>query len=139
MKAKKLRNDAILPTRAHEDDAGLDLSTPDEITLAPISRKLVKLGFSIAVPKGFVGLVCPRSGLAAKQGITVLNGPGVVDAGYRGEVGVILVNISNENVLLPIGSKVAQMVLVPCSFENVSWTLNLDDTDRGENGFGSTS
>ena len=127
-----------MPERAHEGDAGLDLFTPVEIILTPLQRKLVKLGFAVAIPKGFVGMVCPRSGLAANNGITVLNAPGIIDSGYRGEVGVVLVNISNENVTIAQDSKIAQLLIVPCSSENPLWVGYLDDTDRGAGGFGST-
>ena len=138
MEIQRLSEDAKLPQRAHEGDAGLDLFTPVEINLAPLGRKLVKLGFAIAIPEGHAGLVCPRSGLAANSGVTVLNAPGIIDAGYRGEVGVVLVNISSENVILPAGSKVAQLVVVPFNPDNPQWVGFLDSTERGEGGFGST-
>lgn len=138
MEVMRLSESAILPQRAHQGDAGLDLFTPVEIILTPLQRKLVKLGFAIAIPEGFVGMVCPRSGLAANNGITVLNAPGIIDTGYRGEVGVVLINISNESVTLKQGSKIAQLLVVPYSSVNPEWVGFLDETDRGEGGFGST-
>lgn len=138
MEFLRLSPNARLPERAHQGDAGLDLFTPVEIILTPLQRKLVKLGFAVAIPKGFVGMVCPRSGLAANNGITVLNAPGIIDSGYRGEVGVVLVNVSNENVTIAQDSKIAQLLIVPFSSENPQWVGYLDDTDRGAGGFGST-
>ena len=138
MEIQRLSPQAQLPQRAHQGDAGLDLFTPVEINLAPLGRKLVKLGFAIAIPKGHAGLVCPRSGLAANSGVTVLNAPGIIDSGYRGEVGVVLVNISSENVILSAGSKVAQLVVVPFNSDSPQWAGFLDSTERGEGGFGST-
>lgn len=138
MEFLRLSSSARLPERAHDGDAGLDLFTPVEVNLAPLARKLVKLGFAMSVPKGHAGLVCPRSGLAANSGVTVLNSPGIIDSGYRGEVGIVLVNISNENVILPEGSKVAQLLIVPCSFDKPDWVGFLDETERGAGGFGST-
>lgn len=138
MKFKRLKQDAILPLRAHEGDAGLDLVSPSTVVLAPQERKLVMLGFSVAISEGFSGLVCPRSGLAAKSGVTVLNAPGIIDSSYRGEVGVILINLSNENVVLPAGSRIAQLLLVPINSPKPEWVDNLGDTERGKGGFGST-
>ncbi|MBP7732831.1 MAG: dUTP diphosphatase [Caldisericia bacterium] len=138
MEFLRLSQSARLPERAHQGDAGLDLFSPVEIILTPLQRKLVKLGFAVAIPEGFVGMVCPRSGLAANNGITVLNAPGIIDSGYRGEVGVVLVNVSNENVTIAQDSKIAQLLIVPCSLENPQWVGYLDDTDRGAGGFGST-
>ncbi|MCE5177372.1 MAG: dUTP diphosphatase [Caldisericales bacterium] len=139
MKIKKLRQDAILPQRAHDTDAGLDLTTPDEVELLPLERKLVMLGFSMSIPNGMVGLVCPRSGLAAKNGITVLNAPGIIDSGYRGEVGVVLINLGKDKTVLPKGSRIAQIVIVSYNNTQPVWAENLDETKRGQGGFGSTS
>jgi dUTP pyrophosphatase len=138
MEFQRLSSSAKLPERAHEGDAGLDLFTPVEIILTPLQRKLVKLGFAVAIPEGYMGMVCPRSGLAANNGVTVLNAPGIIDSGYRGEVGVVLINISNESVTLKQGSKIAQLLVVPYSSVNPEWVGFLDNTDRGEGGFGST-
>jgi dUTP pyrophosphatase len=86
-----------------------------------------------------VGLVCPRSGLAAKNGITILNAPGIVDSGYRGEVGVVLINLGKDKIVLPKGSRIAQMVIVSYNNTQPVWAENLDETERGQGGFGSTS
>lgn len=134
----RLSEDAQLPQRQHPGDAGLDLFTTEEVLLAPLQRKLVHTGVACAIPQGHVGLVCPRSGLAAKMGVTVLNGPGIVDCGYRGEIGVVLINLSNENATLEKGSRIAQLVVVPFAEISPNWAQSLDDTSRGAGGFGST-
>ena len=125
-------------TYAHEGDAGADLRSVEDTIIAPNSRILVHTGLHMAIPVGYVGMVCPRSGFALKQGVTVLNAPGIVDSGYRGEVGVILLNTSEQTVTVRKGDRIAQMVFVPyarMAFEHVE---SLPETDRGEGGFGST-
>lgn len=120
--------------------AGMDLKANIEeaIVLKPLERAIVKTGLFIALPVGYEAQVRPRSGLAAKKGITVLNSPGTVDADYRGEIGVILVNISNEDFVVNDGERIAQLVIA--KHERAEWTLvkELDETERGEGGFGST-
>jgi len=120
--------------------AGMDIRANIEspITLKPLERTIVKTGLFIALPVGFEAQVRPRSGLAAKKGITVLNAPGTVDADYRGEIGVILVNLSNEDFVIEDGERVAQLVIA--KHEQASWeeVEVLSETDRGEGGFGST-
>lgn len=120
--------------------AGMDLraNIEESITLKPLERTIVKTGLYIALPLGFEAQVRPRSGLAAKKGITVLNAPGTVDADYRGEIGVILVNLSNENFTINDGERIAQLVIA--KHERVSWeeVTILDETNRGVGGFGST-
>lgn len=120
--------------------AGMDLraNIEESITLKPLERTIVKTGLYIALPLGFEAQVRPRSGLAAKKGITVLNAPGTVDADYRGEIGVILVNLSNENFTINDGERIAQLVIA--KHERVSWeeVTILDETKRGVGGFGST-
>ncbi len=120
--------------------AGMDLraNIDEAILLKPLERAIIKTGLYIALPAGFEAQVRPRSGLAAKKGITVLNTPGTIDADYRGEVGVILVNLSNEDFLILDGERVAQMVVA--KHEQISWeeVSVLDETDRGSGGFGST-
>ena len=129
-----------LPTYATKASAGLDLKavldTP--VTLQPLERKIIGTGLKIALPEGFEAQVRPRSGLAAKHGITVLNAPGTIDADYRGEIGVILVNLSNTAFTVEPGERVAQLVIA--QFEQITWQLtdSLDETDRGAGGFGST-
>lgn len=123
---------------AHEGDAGADLRSVEDTIITPNSRILVHTGLHMAIPAGYVGMVCPRSGFALKQGVTVLNAPGIVDSSYRGEVGVILLNTSEQTVTVRKGDRIAQMVFVPyvhMTFEHVE---SLPETDRGEGGFGST-
>ena len=120
--------------------AGMDLraNITDAITLKPLERAIVKTGLYIALPEGYEAQIRPRSGLAAKFGITVLNAPGTIDADYRGEIGVILVNLSNENFTIKDGDRVAQMIIA--AYVHTKWEeVNvLDDTKRGSGGFGST-
>ena len=108
------------------------------ITLHPLERKIIPIALKIALPEGYEAQVRPRSGLAAKFGITVLNAPGTIDADYRGEIGVILVNLSNEAFTIEPGERIAQLVVA--KFEQIDWKLTqeLSETDRGEGGFGST-
>jgi len=120
--------------------AGMDLraNIEEAITLKPLERAIVKTGLFIALPQGYEAQVRPRSGLAAKKGITVLNAPGTVDADYRGEIGVILVNLSNDDFVINDGERVAQLVIA--KHETISWeeVVVLDETKRGSGGFGST-
>jgi len=120
--------------------AGMDLraNIEKEITLKPLERAIVKTGLFIALPPGFEAQVRPRSGLAAKKGITVLNSPGTVDADYRGEIGVILVNLSNDDFIINDGERIAQLIIA--KHERANWVeVNvLDETARGAGGFGST-
>ena len=129
-----------LPTYATKASAGADLKAVLEaaVTLKPLERKIVPTGLKIALPEGYEAQVRPRSGLAAKFGITVLNAPGTIDADYRGEIGVILVNLSNEAFTIEPGERIAQLVVA--KFEQIDWELTqeLSETDRGEGGFGST-
>ena len=129
-----------LPHYATAHAAGLDLraNTESEIVLQPLERQLVPTGLFIELPVGYEAQIRPRSGLAYKQGITVLNSPGTIDADYRGEVGVLLVNLSNKEVRLAPGERVAQMVIA--KHETITWNAvdSLKDSTRGEGGFGST-
>ena len=129
-----------IPAYETEQSAGMDLraNIDESVTLKPLERAIIKTGLHIALPVGFEAQVRPRSGLAAKKGITVLNSPGTVDADYRGEIGVILVNLSNENFIVQDGERVAQLVIA--KHERVNWEEVdvLSETDRGAGGFGST-
>lgn len=127
----------LTPARAHPSDAGVDLRAAEPVTLDPGERALVGTGVSVQVPDGWVGLVCPRSGLAAKQGVTVTNAPGVIDAGYTGEVKVI-VQATSERVVLERGERIAQLVVVPCLLGDWVQVDDLDVSERGVGGFGST-
>lgn len=130
----------VLPQYATPLSAGMDLraSLEEPIVLAPLGRVAVPTGLHISLPEGYEAQIRPRSGLAAKRGITVLNAPGTVDADYRGEIKVLLVNLSNEDFVIENGERIAQMVIA--KFEKVEWELceELDSTERGEGGFGST-
>lgn len=129
-----------VPSYATEFSAGMDLKASIEapVTIGPLERALIPTGISIALPEGTEAQVRPRSGLAAKHGITVLNAPGTIDADYRGEIKVILVNLSNDPFVINPGERIAQMVVA--RYEKVVWEEvdALDDTERGEGGFGST-
>ena len=141
MKVKVInRSPFPLPEYATPLSAGLDLKAdlPEPIVLEPLQRSIVPTGLFIALPEGYEAQVRPRSGLAAKHGITVLNSPGTIDADYRGELKVILVNLSNEPFTIVPGERIAQLVVA--RYEQVQWELSesLDETSRGEGGFGST-
>jgi len=138
LKVKKLRDDAYLPHYAHPGDAGLDLFACDEAELPAGRSVLVKTGISIELPAGTEAQVRPRSGLALKHQVTVLNTPGTIDEGYRGEVGVILINHGQEPFLITPGMKIAQMLVKPVLCVDVEEAEELSDTHRGEGGFGST-
>ena len=129
-----------LPHYETTGSAGMDLrvNIEDAIILKPLERAIIKTGLFIALPNGYEAQVRPRSGLAAKKGITVLNSPGTIDADYRGEIGVILVNLSNEDFTIEDGERIAQLVIA--KHEQVSWDSVdvLDETKRGAGGFGST-
>lgn len=128
------------PDYETEGSAGMDLraNLDESVILKPLERTIVKTGLFIALPIGFEAQVRPRSGLAAKKGITVLNSPGTVDADYRGEIGVILVNLSNEDFLVNDGERIAQLIIA--KHERVNWqeVTVLNETERGAGGFGST-
>jgi len=141
MQIKVINNSQhLLPTYETIASAGLDIraNLTDSITLKPLERALVKTGIFLEIPVGYEAQVRPRSGLAFKNGVTVLNSPGTIDADYRGEVGVILINLSNEHFLINNGERIAQLVFA--KVEQAQWTEVeiLSDTARGEGGFGST-
>lgn len=138
LNAKTLREGAVLPSYAHEGDAGMDLRSTEVFRLYPGERRLVPTGIAVAIPDGHAGFVQPRSGLAVKDGITVLNSPGLIDSGYRGEIKVCLVNHGIQPVDFKVGSRIAQLVIVPVARVEVRKVDDLDATERGEDGFGST-
>jgi dUTP pyrophosphatase len=135
-----LRVDAALPLPAYarDDDAGLDLHAAEDVTLAPGARALVPTGIALAIPVGFAGLVLPRSGLALRHGLTVLNTPGLIDAGYRGEVKVLLVNLGQAAVGLRRGDRIAQLVVQRVERVLLAPVEELPPSARGAGGFGST-
>ena len=134
----RLDPDVALPEYAHEGDAGLDLRAAEDVTLAPGERAAVGTGLAVAVPPGWVGLVHPRSGMALHAGVTVVNAPGTVDSGYRGEVKVLLVNLGDAPHAIARGDRVAQLVLQRVGHARVREVASLDATTRGSGGFGST-
>ena len=135
----KLHPDAVIPSYAHPGDAGADLCSIEAVSIAPGERVLVKTGIAIQIPNGFVGLVHPRSGLAIKQGLTVINTPGTIDAGYRGEVMVGLINHDRDNTIhLDAGSRIAQLVIQRVEYAQFQLVESLDDSVRSDSGFGST-
>ena len=126
------------PERTRPGDAGFDLRAIEPFTLAPGERALVPTGVAIALPPGHAGLVTPRSGLAVKHGISVVNGPGLVDPNYRGELKVVLINLGSETFRGEAGDRIAQLLIVPFTAPPVQIVDALDDTERGAAGFGSS-
>lgn len=138
LKIKKLNEDAIIPNFAHKGDAGMDLYSIEEVNIPSTESRLIKTGISIQLPKNTEAQVRPRSGLALKHSVTVLNTPGTIDEGYRGEIGIILINHGKEEFTVTKGMKIAQMVVKPIYDINIEEVKELNDTDRGQGGFGST-
>jgi dUTP pyrophosphatase len=134
---KRLHADAVLPVYKHPGDAGMDLSAVEAVTVAPGEIVTVPTGLAFAIPDGYVGLVHPRSGLASR-GLTVANAPGTIDAGYRGEVKVLLINLGREIFAIEKGDRIAQMVIQQVAHLPLVESANLDATPRGSGGFGST-
>lgn len=134
-----LTDDVVLPAYAHAGDSGMDLRSTVDFELKPFQRKLIPCGFSLAIPEGFGGFVLPRSGLATKQGVTVMNAPGLIDSNYRGEVCVSLVNLDSEQTFCcSKGDRVAQLVIMPTPVVSLVQCESLDETERGAGGFGSS-
>jgi dUTP pyrophosphatase len=138
MKVKLLQPGVAPPRYMTEGAAGMDLAAAEAVSLAPGGRALVATGIAIAIPEGYEGQIRPRSGLAARHGVTCLNSPGTIDADYRGEVKVLLVNLGQEPVRLAPGDRIAQLVLAPIARVEVEVVPELPPTSRGEGGFGST-
>ena len=131
--------EAVLPARAHPGDAGLDLRSAVDIEVGPGERAMVPTGIAVAIPDGYAGLVLPRSGLASAHGLTMANAPGLIDAGYRGEVICAVVNLDrNEPVKIARGDRIAQLVVVAVPDLDPVWVDQLPSSTRGEGGFGST-
>jgi len=138
IKLKRLDTDLPMPECAHPGDAGADLFARDDCTLEPGAREVVATGVAIALPDGYAGLVVPRSGLAARSGVGVVNSPGLLDSGYRGEIKVILVNHGAQPVSFQRGDRIAQLVVVPVASPVFVPVGELPESARGEGGFGST-
>ena len=137
---QRLHDGATLPTRAYEGDAGLDLSASERVELGPGERAVVGTGLTVAIPDGHAGFVQPRSGLAARHGITILNTPGLVDSGYRGELKVVLLNTDRtEQFVIEPGMRIAQLVVVPVALPEPREVAELPGSERGEKGFGSSA
>jgi len=138
LKVRKISREAVTPQYAHEGDAGLDIFACERVEIPPGDSRLVKTGIAIELPQKTEAQIRPRSGLALKHQLTVLNTPGTIDEGYRGEVGVILINHGRDPFVVEKGSKIAQMVIKPVLRVDVELVESLSDTRRGAGGFGST-
>jgi dUTP pyrophosphatase len=136
---KRLDPGAALPERAHPGDAGLDLRSVVDVDVGPGERAMIPTGVSVAIPEGHAGLVLPRSGLASRQGLTLANAPGLIDAGYRGEIVCAVMNLDrSEPVTIAKGDRIAQLVIVALPEVEPAWVQELPPSTRGEGGFGST-
>ncbi|MDX6545516.1 MAG: dUTP pyrophosphatase [Gaiellales bacterium] len=136
----RLHPEARIPTTAYADDAGLDLASVERVTLEPGARATVATGLAIAIPSGHAGFVQPRSGLAAKRGITVVNSPGLIDAGYRGELRVVLLNTDPEHAFeIEVGDRIAQLVILALPAVELVEVEQLPDSQRAASGFGSSA
>jgi dUTP pyrophosphatase len=137
---RRLREDAVLPSQAYEGDAGLDLAACDEVELAPGERAVVPTGIAVEIPDGYAGFVQPRSGLAARHGIGVVNSPGLIDQGYRGEIRVVLLNTDRrEPFTVEPGMRIAQLVIAPVASVRLVEVGELAASERGARGFGSSA
>ncbi len=136
LKIKKLKDNALVPKSAHEGDAGIDLHSTEAHVLEPGQQTLVSTGISMAIPDGHVGLVWDRSGFAAKHSIHTL--AGVIDSGYRGEVKVVMINLGKEKFQIDEGMRIAQLLVQPVARPDIKEAEDLEETKRGEGGFGST-
>jgi len=136
---RRLHEDAVIPARAYDGDAGLDLAACERVELAPGERALVGTGLAVAIPDGYAGFVQPRSGLASKHGITLPNSPGLIDSGYRGELKVILLNTdARETFVVEPGMRIAQLVVMPVPGVDPVEVEELPESERGVRGFGSS-
>ena len=139
LRVMRVRDNAVLPTRAHSGDAGLDLTACEAVTIEAGERTAVGTGIAVAIPDDHAGLVVPRSGLALRHGLSIVNAPGVIDTGYRGEVRVILLNTDRDHAFtVEPGMRIAQLLVVPALVVDVVEVAELTETVRGEGGFGSS-
>src|SRR5436190_5218377 len=137
---RRLRPDAVVPDRAYVGDAGVDLASCERVELGPGERAAVGTGLALAIPEGFAGFVQPRSGLAARHGITIVNAPGLIDSGYRGEVRVVLLNTDRrEPFVVERGMRIAQLVILAVPEAELVEVDELPETERGVRGFGSSA
>ena len=136
---RRLRPDAHVPEPAYDGDAGLDLAACDQIVLGPGERAVVSTGLAVEIPEGYAGFVQPRSGLAARHGIGIVNSPGLIDSGYRGEIRVVLLNTGGETFSVEPGMRIAQLVVMPVAAVRLVVVDELAASERGVRGFGSSS
>jgi dUTP pyrophosphatase len=136
---RRLRPDAHVPRQAYEGDAGLDLAACDPVVLEPGERAVVATGLAVEIPEGFAGFVQPRSGLAARHGIGIVNAPGLIDSGYRGEIHVVLLNTGRESFAVEAGMRIAQLVIAPVAAVRLVEVDELATSERGSRGFGSSA
>jgi len=137
---RRLRPDAHLPDQAYEGDAGMDLAACEAVTIEPGERAVVPTGLAIEIPDGYAGFVQPRSGLAVRHGIGIVNSPGLIDSGYRGEIRVVLINTDDEQrFTVEPGMRIAQLVIVPVAAARLVEVDELAASERGSRGFGSSS
>ena len=137
---RRLRGDAVVPSRAYAGDAGLDLAACERVELGAGERATIGTGLAVAIPEGYAGFVQPRSGLAAKHGLTIVNTPGLVDSGYRGELKIVLLNTdAHESFVVEPGMRIAQLVVLQVPGVDPVEVDELPDTERGVRGFGSTA
>ena len=140
LQIRKLHEDAVVPTRAYDGDAGLDLASCESVVLGPGERATVGTGLAVAIPDGYAGFVQPRSGLAARHGITIVNSPGLIDSGYRGELRVTLLNTdAREEFAVEPGMRIAQLVVMPVVGVVPVEVEELSESERGVRGFGSSA
>jgi dUTP pyrophosphatase len=139
LEVKRIDPDLPLPRYAREGDAGLDLYAATDVTIRPGERGIIGTGIAVAIPEGYVGFVTPRSGLAANHGLSIVNAPGVIDSGYRGEVKLILINLDpSQDIVIARAERVAQLVVAPFQTVEVVDVVELPSSERGEGGHGST-
>ena len=137
---QRLRNDAVIPDRAYSGDAGLDLAACERVELGPGERALVGTGLAVAIPEGYAAFVQPRSGLATRHGLTIVNSPGLVDSGYRGELRVVLLNTdTDESFVVEPGMRIAQLVVLAIPELEIVEVEQLPESERGVRGFGSSA
>ena len=134
----RLDSELPAPSQAHPGDAGFDLMTSEDVVVPAGERRVVPTGIAVAIPPGFAGLVLPRSGHAARHGVGVVNAPGLIDSGYRGEIKAILINHGSEEVAFSRGERIAQLLITPVPTVELIEVFDLDETARGRAGFGST-
>jgi len=139
LRITRLSENASIPTYAHTGDAGLDLCAREGVALQPFERTLIPTGIALAIPEGYAGYVLPRSGLAIRNGLSLVNAPGLIDSGYRGEVKVVAINLDpNTPIEIKKGDRIAQLVIAPYAHAHVEVVETIDETQRDQGGFGSS-